>query len=306
MAEHFSSLDLNLLEVFEAVYLLRNMTRAAERLRVSQPTVSNAVARLRTSLNDPLFVRQARGIVPTAKADELIGPVQRALADMRSALQPGAAFNPAKSRREFKLMVVDALERIVMPALVRDAAQNDQISFRLVLSAATSIEAALEEGLIDLAVNVPAPTHRDFRWEVLAPLDVVVVARKGHPQIDGAITREQLQTLPHIALDMTPGAMANAHLVNLTSRLERKDAVLVSRVGSILELAATTDLVGFASRLHAQTCPDADRLQIIEPPFPLSTQNFHMTWHKRTSEDGALLWLRERIQIALQSLQPHI
>src|SRR5262245_50812510 len=112
-------IDLNLLPVFEAVYVERSLTRAGEVLNVTQPAVSNALARLREAFGDPLFVRAGRGVAPTPKAQTLISPVREALTRLRSGLDPASAFDPKTSERAFNIASRDTSSSIIMPALAK-------------------------------------------------------------------------------------------------------------------------------------------------------------------------------------------
>src|ERR1700722_13612139 len=120
MAVNLKNVDLNLLVIFEAVYSTGNISRAADRLSMSQPAVSNALARLRELIDDPLFVRAARGVEPTSKTREMINPVRVALGLIGRNLDNKAIdISPSTDKRIFRVIIVDPLEPIIMPTLVR-------------------------------------------------------------------------------------------------------------------------------------------------------------------------------------------
>ena len=114
---NISALDLNLLLVFEALLDERNVSRAARRLALSQPATSNALARLRTAMGDPLFTRNQRGMHPTARAEQLAAGVRLGLAQIRSALGGAAKFDPATSTRTFRVAMADSDEWLLLPPL---------------------------------------------------------------------------------------------------------------------------------------------------------------------------------------------
>src|SRR5262245_8771229 len=116
---NLKNLDLNLLVVFEAIYSAANISHAAEQLAMSQPAVSNALARLRDLLNDPLFVRAKRGVEPTSKAQEIIGPVRDALGLIKRQLDSGGALDLATFRRRFRVLMIDTLEPILVPPVLK-------------------------------------------------------------------------------------------------------------------------------------------------------------------------------------------
>src|SRR6185312_10545928 len=118
-----SKVDLNLFVVFEAVYRTRNLTRAAEALFITQPAVSNALARMRKAFDDPLFVSTSSGMVPTPAAENIIGRVREALQLLDSSTHAGGRFDPATSQRTFRLSMNDLTEALLLPAL-EDALQR--------------------------------------------------------------------------------------------------------------------------------------------------------------------------------------
>lgn len=292
-------LEIKHLMAFEAIYSTRNISRAGQSLGYSQPTMSNLLARLREVLDDPLFLRQPRGVLPSARAEELIGRVRRALHEMDAIVRPEASFDPATDVREFRLHMLDVFESILFPALVARVQDYAGISFKLLVTARTPIVEALESGTADLAIGVPPSNHPDLRWEELLPLDLQVIARRDHPTIQGSVTREQLQAVGQVSLDMAPGALANSKFFRLVNRPERRDVVLVNRASSILEIVASTDLVGYANRLHVEASPLREQLQILPPPSQVNAQSFEMIWHHRNDADSGLLWLKEQFRITL-------
>lgn len=297
--EGLKRLDYRHLQVFEAVYTARNITRAGRVLGLSQPAISNLLARMRDVLQDPLFVRKPRGVEPTPRADEMIDAVRSALAAFDGITEPAPRFDPRTATREFRVHMVDLFEPIVMPRLVEAALSGSGLSFRLLLAAKIPAAEALETGIADLAIGLPTTNRMELRWEELTPTDFVIIARKGHPVVKPPFDPRQLQTVGHVGMDMTPNAIANSSNLTMTKRFERRDVVSVSRVSSVIEIAATTDLIGFANRLHVLASPYRDRLQILEPANPVNTQSFNMTWHTRSEEDDAVIWLRSEVRAAI-------
>lgn len=294
-------LDIKHLMAFEAIYSTRNISRAGQALGVSQPTMSALLATLRSVLDDPLFQRQPRGVHPTSRADALIDPVRNALREIERITRPQVSFDPQTDTREFKLHALDLFETLLIPALVRRAADNPGLTFRLLLAPKVPMVAALDSGAADLALGMAPPNQPDLRWEDILPMDLVVIARRGHPQINGRVTLEDLGRLGHVAMDMAPGALANAHLFSLKNRPARRDVVRVTRPSAIIEFVAQTDLIGYANRHQLAASPYRDQLQVLEPPVPLSTQHFQMTWHLRNQDDPGLIWLRQQVREILSA-----
>ncbi len=292
-------LEIKHLMAFEAIYSTRNISRAGESLGFSQPTMSNLLARLREVLDDPLFLRQPRGVLPSARAEELISRVRRALHEMDAIVRPEVSFDPDTDQREFRLHMLDMFEMILVPALVRKIQYCPGISFRLLLAPKVPVVEALESGNADLALGVPPTNHPDLRWEELMPMDLCVIARRGHPTINGSVTPEQLVATGQVSMDMAPGALANSKFFRMGTRPERRDVVLVNRPTSVIEIVAGSDLVGYANRLHIATSPWRDQLQVLPAPVTVNAQNFQMTWHHRNDADAGLVWLKGLIRATL-------
>jgi len=147
-------IDLNLLVVFEAIFSAGNISKAAELSDISQPALSNALARLRKQLNDPLFVRKGNGVIPTARAEEMILPIREALAAIQRSIEPVAEFDPTTTERHFKLMIADPLEPIVVPALLQQqTGKRSNITYELQPPQAVNIEEALLSGTFELSTS---------------------------------------------------------------------------------------------------------------------------------------------------------
>lgn len=299
-------LDIKHLMAFEAIYSTRNISRAGQSLKFSQPTMSNLLARLRTTLDDPLFLRQPRGVLPSRRAEELIGPIRRVLREIERIAQPATSFDPERDTREFRLHALDIFESILIPPLVRRVQGHKGVTFKLLLPAKFPILEALESGEADLALGVSPHNQPDLRWEDLTPTELYVIARKGHPRIDGTVTLADLQECSHAVMDMSPGALANSHLFSLANRLERHDAVRVTRPSSVIEIVANTDLVGFANRIQVALSPYRDQLQVLPPPREASSQHFRMTWHHRNDADPGLVWLRGEIRAIMAEVKEEL
>lgn len=148
------SLDLNLLLVFDAIHGERSISKAAHKLHLSQPTVSNALARLRERLADPLFERSAQGMLPTAKARRLAEPIRQALTTLERGLRGDEAFDFARAEREFVIAVEDYGEAVVLPGFTRWLAEvAPGLRIRIRAESAAQLKTELREGTVDLALD---------------------------------------------------------------------------------------------------------------------------------------------------------
>ncbi len=284
--------DLNLFLVFDAIYTERNLTRVAQRLCITQPAVSNALARLRKSLNDPLFVRTPQAMVPTPVAESMIGPVREALQLLNTSVQLGGSFDPLSAENTFKLGMHDVIEAAVLPALLaalRERAPRLSLACHSVPRADLVTEFAA--GKLDLAIDIPALNHPDLCHEPLMEVPYVCLIRPDHPEVGEELTLEQYLALPHLHVSSRRrgGGYVDAALSKLgrTRRIQmRIEHYLVA-----LRLIERTDLLlTVPLNLAFQT-----KLKILPLPFEMEAQQWHLYWHRSADKDRANRWLRALI-----------
>lgn len=285
-------IDLNLLVVFEAIFSTGNISRAAELSDMSQPAISNALARLRKQLNDPLFVRKGNGVVPTTRAEEMIVPLRGALAAIQRSIEPASEFDPATSERHFKVMIADPLEPIVMPKLLQHSGRHTNITYELQPPQALNIEDALVTDRFELALFLMPERNPDLQTAALCPLDHVLIACKEHPRIQGPVSFEDLQHESHVSLNLAPGRLANAEKVTFSQHLQQHASLQVHKMSSVVQIVSQTELIGLVPRVYAHYAASTLGLQIQEWPVEVSNQKFHMIWHKRHEADAGHQWLR--------------
>lgn len=288
-------LDLNLLSVFEAIYSSGNISRAAKNLDLSQPAVSNALSRLRKQMDDQLFVRSGNGVIPTLRAEEIIGPVRNALSMLRQSIGSAAVFDPKTSKRHFPLVVADPLEQIIMSKLLKSTGNDTQITFELHPPQLMSVEESLVTGKTELAVFLMHGKDAELDSKPLCPVDLVVVARQDHPRIGLPLTMPELTKEGFVTISLAPGKLANSEKVTFWQRLHLREVCQVYKVSSIVQLVASTELVGIVPRLYAQQVASLHGLQILDLPIDLSNQHFHLISHKRARADEGLKWLSDQI-----------
>lgn len=296
---NIKDIDLNLLTLFETIYTTRSISRAAQVLDMNQPTVSNALGRLRKQLDDPLFVRDGNGVAPTPKSEAIIGPIQRALSDLRVITEGSQTFDPETSEREFCLYMLDVFEPLVLPPLAEIARRNRGFNIRMLPPQAIPCEEALLNGTADLALSIKPDRQLGIVWEELCPMDLVVIAGRGHPEVQGSVTAEQIARLDHVSLDLSPPTQARGASMNLKNfMLNRKYlqryAMRVARPSAIPSIVGWTDLLGFTPRFYAEALQDQLGLQVLEPPEPLTDMSFFLVWNERNTDNPGLKWLRDK------------
>lgn len=288
--------DLNALVALDALLATRSVTVAAKRLGVTQSAMSHTLKRLRSSFDDPLLVPGRSGLLPTARATELAGPLRRALEALGTALAPTEPFVPALSARTFVVATVDYGEIRALPlALARLRAEAPGI--RLVIERPRpDLAARLESGAVDLAVGATLPTLAGLRRASLEKEGFVVLARAGHPRFPRKLTLASYAALPHllIAPHGAPGGPVDDALA---ARGLTRDVVLrIPQFTSAPFLVASSDLVLTAPMGLAVWARDFLSLQERPLPLRLPAVAAQMTWHERSHTDPAHVWFRRLVQ----------
>ncbi len=294
-------IDLNLLVVLEALLAERHISRAALRLHLSQPAVSHSLGRLRQLLDDQLLVRGQGGLVLTARAHELSGPLAEALAQVRILLGP-TGFQPATARRTFRLAMSDYGALVVLPRLlraVRKAAPN--IDLTVTQASREAMTAQVADGEIDLALGVFAYQPEEMRSAELfeesyaCMVDAATVRDTGRLDAVAYFARSHVLVAAHSErVDAIDAAAAKAGG-------RRKIACVLPHWSVAPALIAGTNLVLTTARRSLAALENDPRFAIFAPPFPLPDFTFRMMWHSRTDADPGHAWLRERVTAAAAS-----
>lgn len=295
---NLQSFDLNLLLAFESLMIERNVTRAAKRIGLSQPAMSNALSRLRRTFDDPLLVRSPEGMAPTAAALALIAPVRTALGQLRTALEEKPAFDPTASKRTFHLSTSDHAEMtLIAPLVAKLLGYAPRVSLRLTrprtLFQPPTVQALADS--MDLAIgffpdlpSLDASIHSEVLWEEPS----VVLARKGHPRIRGKLTLRQFAAEHHAAVFYKTEGQGFIDTLLEQKGLARRAAVIVPHFATVPFVVAASDLIATVPERSADQFAKQLKLQVL--PFPLTIPPFRMTmvWHERMEADLAHSWLR--------------
>ncbi|WP_321963399.1 LysR family transcriptional regulator [Paraburkholderia sp. J7] len=287
-------LDLNLLRALDALLDERNVTRAAQRLSLTQPAVSAMLTRLRESFGDPLFVRSQRGIVPTERALQLAAPLKQVLSEIEQMLQP-QAFAPAEAEMTLTLASTDyALRAVVVPFLARLRESAPGVRAVIVPVQHERLQAQLESGDVDMALITPETAPADLHARRLFDERYVCVMRADHPAAARRLTLERFCALDH-ALVSYAGASLSGVTDEALARVGRARRVTVS-VNSFLvlpDILLTSDLIAVVpSRLVKDARGSAQGLAVIEPPLEIPGFTKTLAWHERTHRSPGHQWVR--------------
>ncbi|AQW57779.1 transcriptional regulator LeuO [Vibrio owensii] len=295
MESTLRGVDLNLLTVFDAVMQEQNITRAAHNLGMSQPAVSNAVARLKVMFNDELFMRQGRGIQPTQRARQLFGPIRQALQLIRNEL-PSSVFQPESSTRLFKLAICSPCDMRFAPRIMANV--NEQApSVQLHLDA--EFDRLLSERMryqeIDFVIDYARFDDQGFSSTEIFKDELVVIASKTHPRIQGGVSAEQLINEKHAKLSRVHGQRSFSE--QAYRELDCQAAYEGSSLSNLLYVVSQSELVTIAPRWMAENAVNSDQLQILDFPFENKEISGYLSWHESSEKDKGHIWLRDQLMI---------
>ncbi|AZE49303.1 Transcriptional regulator, LysR family [Pseudomonas chlororaphis] len=291
-------LDINLLLTLDVLLAEHNVTRAAQRLNLSQPAVSVHLAKLREIFGDPLLLPGPRGMRPTARADELREPLRRALEALALAVSPASPFDPGAAANTWSVSASDYGEStVILPALagLRAAAPGTRLAV-LELEPGRLVQQA-EQGSIDLALHTSEDSPPGLRRRVLFSERYVLVGRAGHPRLQRRPSLAQFGKLEHVVVSPDGGGFHGVTDSALGEvGLTRRVVLSVPHFLFVLSALASTDLVAM---LPARLVRDNPALKVVEPPLEVPGYEMAMLWHERCHRDPAHQWLREFIVASL-------
>jgi DNA-binding transcriptional LysR family regulator len=297
-----TALDLNLLLVLDSVLAERSVARAARRLHVTPSAISNALARLRVALGDPLLVRRGRGVVPTPRANELAPIVARALRDLEAAVQ-GGNFAAATTTRTFTLAIADVGQIVRLPHIAaRLASEMPHARLRVV-----SIDSLVSLGgvagpEVDVAIGI-AETVPGVHADSLFDEPSTLVARARHPAIKSR-SRRTLPSLRHVAVEMVPGKGFRDPVAVAYARasVTREVAMTVPTFSAAAAVVAATDYVATLPCSLLEVLGPRMDLRALAVAAPAHTLRMQLWWHERTHSDAALIAFRALVRRALHSV----
>ncbi|HEY0661246.1 MAG TPA: LysR family transcriptional regulator [Lysobacter sp.] len=288
--------DLNLMPVFVALMEERSVTRAAQRLGITQPALSNALARLRDILQDPLFIRERYGMQPTQKAEQLAPVIAAALASLDGLVLGQQAFDPAKAERLVTIAPNSYVEFVLVPAVVaRLREQAPGIRLRLTPYGTDLAETGVVSGATAMVLGRVIDPPDNLVVQHLMDDGLGCVVRADHPVINKRMSRQQYEQLKHV--NVLPPGRLRAGLFQALERqgLRREVAVSVTHFLAIPEMVAVTDYCATLPNLICRRLANDPRLKVVPAPADLGTFPVEMAWHVRYRHDPAHQWLRQLV-----------
>jgi len=286
--------DLKLLQLFDLLYDMRNVTRVAEQLDQSQPTISIWLARLREHLHDPLFIRTPGGMAPTPQADALIGPCREILESLRRFAAWEIAFDPATAQRRFRICMTDASHVTLLPRLlahVRAQAPGVRLEAARIDG---NTERALESGEADLAIGYVPWLSGGIYQQHLYEQDWVCIASRDHPRIRKRLSVKAYRSEGHIAITGGTGtALLEQALAR--ERIERQIALELPGFLGLRAIVQSTDLIATVPRHIGETLAQAGNLAVHTCPIPVEGFVVRQHWHARYHHEAGNRWLRSEV-----------
>jgi DNA-binding transcriptional LysR family regulator len=293
-------LDLNLLRVFFAIWDLRNLTAAGDRLGLTQPAISHALRRLRERFNDPLFVRSTNRMLPTETAVRLHGPLDEAFAIINRALQERATFDPLVTQRRFRIAMSDIAEVYALPRLLGKLSRLAPMARIDVIPLQPDDGAgAMRSGEIDLSVGHMKDPEKECLTVDLFNDRFVCMIRAGHPLVQAGFERANFERLRfYFARISTP----THQLVEqwLSDRDSRPRIAVRGHFTAAPDVIRNSDLAAIFPETLALRLPRAKDFRLFELPFSLPPIEVKVHSHARFASDLGIAWMRETVARALQ------
>jgi len=287
------AIDLNLLSVFQEVYRERQISSAARRLGLSQSAVSNALARLRRSFGDELFVRTASGMQPTPLAAQMAEPIGAAMAQVALALNQRSRFDPATSSRRFMLAMTDVGEIYFMPTLIERCRQlAPQVQISSLRVATPNLKQEMEGGRVDLAVGPFEDVSDALYQRQLFRQPFVSMFRKGHPLGRGALTPARFIAAEHLLVDAADSPYDRVNAVLARAGVKGDSRFRVPHFTAVPYIVSSSDLVVTVPQKLAERAAAPFALEWVTPPLDLPPLQTNIFWHRRFNQDPGNAWLR--------------
>ena len=283
--------DLNLFIAFDVIYTEKNLTKSGQVLGITQPAVSNALARLRDLFNDELFIRTSRGMIPTPVANQLIGDIRNALSLIQNTISVSEKFDPSTAEMTFKISIGDTSEYRLLPLLIKELAEiAPRVKVETYLTPRKDAPRELASGAIDFSIDPPLQSDQHLKHEKIYQEDYVMIVRKDHPILDKEkITIEDYLDLSHIHISNRKTGMGHVDMTLYKLGLTRdiylraQHFLVAPYIVEQSDMAITTTK-GFA----------VDRnLAWRELPFDIDPLVLHLYWHENNDTESSSKWMRD-------------
>jgi len=286
-------IDLNLFAVLDAIYTEGGVTRAADRLHLTQPAISHALARLRQMFDDPLFERRGHQLVPTPLTRTIIEPIRRSLRVLEFTLHESAHFDPSQTEKRFIVGLRDILESSVLPQLMQRVGETAPgIEIASIRVDRQVMEARLATGNLDLAMDIRLPVSDEIHSHRVEAGRLAVVARRGHPHVNGNLDLETYLAQQHVMVSSRQRGPGVEDLALIGLGLQRRVRLRCQHYFAACRVVSGTDLILTMPERYARVLNATFDNQLLALPIPGVTMDLYLYWHASAEEDPANRWLR--------------
>lgn len=293
---HIDRVDLNLLVVFDAIYTEGGITRASEKLHLTQPAISHALGRLRELFGDPLFKREGRAMVPTPLARNLIGTVQRSLRDLQIMFNDIDHFDPATTEKKFTLGMRELPEATVLPQLLQNATRSaPQVEVASVNINRQELEAELAGGVLDAAIDVLLPVSDNICHTRIYQDRMVVIARCGHPRVGEILNLDTYLAEDHVQVSSRRSGRSFEDIELSRLGLQRRLRLRCQNTYTAFSVVSNTDLLLTIAERYALIANEHFDNRILPLPLELAPFDAYLYWHSNVDNDPANRWLRNQV-----------
>lgn len=300
MKLNLRAIDLNLLTVFDALMIEGKLSLAAKKLNMTQPAASNALQRLRLTVNDELFIRTRNGMIPTLRAKALHIPIQQALHLIEDGLCVEEQFDANSSQHVFTIAATDYGETVLLNRLMAKTSNNRDISYVVSSNPKDNHKRLLAQGELDLIIDYQVTNEDGLCHECVTQEALVIIVNKNHPRITQSCSITQYLSEYHVVLpqrekEVRPlETLINNSSINITLN-QRKIAAQVTHFNAMPPLICDSDLIAVMPKRQADIFADAFNLNLLPLPFPLPPVPLFQTWHSARNNDPTILWLRQAL-----------
>lgn len=288
--------ELTLLYVFDAIMTEGSITRAADRLSMTQPAVSNSVARMRDLWKDPVFVKRGRNIEPTSYALSLWDQIRSPMHELSNAVT-ASSFDPALSRRKFRIAVPDLTLEVIWPELVARLEKTAPgIDLHAIPFSMEGNASKLREAQVDIAISLFAEPDASLRSLWLLESGHALSMRKGHPLANTPLSLEAFVAARHLLISLSGETHSYVDAALSRRGLSRRVAASVNHFHAIPAVLRRSDLIAVVPEISARDPAFSNDIIFRDLPIELDPINLYLLWHTRHDRDPGLIWMRKLLE----------
>lgn len=286
--------DLNLLVIFDAIMTEGSITRAADRLALTQPAVSNALSRMRTVWKDDVFVKDGRNIRPTVYAQNLWSQIRGPLHNLEKAMDQGS-FDPASAKRTFRFSAVDALVSVIWPRL-RKVIEEEAPGINIhAVPYSIKTDELLHNADVDMLIGANVIGDSVIQTDYLYTPCYVCVMRPDHPLAKADLSLEEFAAADHLLVSLSGDTTGITDQALAQYDLTRRIAMSVNHFSAVTPLLKESNLIAVMPSTTIERAIFNEELAVVNPPIEVVAPQLSLCWHKRQEHDPGLNWLRKHV-----------